>query len=35
VAYADLANGSKATVKKFDGTNWVTVGTADFSDSGA
>jgi hypothetical protein len=32
VAYQD---GSKATVKKFDGANWVTVGTAGFSASGA
>ncbi|MEQ8226284.1 MAG: hypothetical protein ABRQ37_28470, partial [Candidatus Eremiobacterota bacterium] len=31
LAYADMTCGRKATVKKFDGTNWVTVGTAGFS----
>ena len=35
VAYRDdaIANGSKASVMKFDGTNWVNVGTAGFSAS--
>ncbi len=31
LAYQDMTNGRKATVKKFDGTNWVTVGNAGFS----
>ncbi|MEJ0073320.1 MAG: hypothetical protein WDN27_04555 [Candidatus Saccharibacteria bacterium] len=31
VAFQDLGNSSKATVEKFDGTNWVPVGTAGFS----
>ncbi len=31
VAYQDGANGGKASVKKFDGTNWVNVGTPGFS----
>ncbi len=31
LAYCDETCGGKATVKKFDGTNWVTVGTAGFS----
>jgi len=31
VAFRDSINGYKATVKKFDGTNWVTVGNAGFS----
>ncbi len=35
VAYEDIANSDKATVKRFDGTDWVTVGTAGFSESGA
>ncbi len=32
VAYQDVANGSKATVMKFDGSAWVNVGQAGFSD---
>jgi hypothetical protein len=31
VGYTDVANSSKATVKKFDGANWVAVGTIGFS----
>ena len=31
VAYSDGANSQKATVMKFNGTNWVNVGTAGFS----
>jgi hypothetical protein len=31
VAYADVAAGSKATVKKFDGTSWTNLGSAAFS----
>src|SRR5690606_8563375 len=31
VAFRDDANSDKATVMKFDGTDWVTVGTAGFS----
>jgi len=31
VAYQDVANSSKVTVKEFDGTSWVTVGNAGFS----
>ena len=31
VAYNDGSHGKGATVVKFDGTNWVTVGTAEFS----
>ncbi len=31
IAYGDYSKGLKATVKKFDGTNWVTVGTEGFS----
>ncbi|MFP7655182.1 hypothetical protein [Chryseobacterium proteolyticum] len=30
--YRDYVNNSKATVKKFNGTNWETVGTEGFSD---
>jgi hypothetical protein len=33
VAFADGANSNKATVMKFNGTSWVTVGTAGFSAS--
>ena len=39
VVYKDVANSNKASVKRFDGTSWVTVGaigfssgTADYSD---
>ncbi len=31
VVYGDASNGSKATVKKFDGSSWTTVGLAGFS----
>jgi hypothetical protein len=31
VVYSDADNGNKATAKRFDGTNWVTVGTTGFS----
>jgi hypothetical protein len=31
VAYQDVSNNHRATVKKFDGTSWTTVGTAGFS----
>lgn len=31
VAYQDLANSSKTTVMKYDGTNWVSVGNGGFS----
>ena len=31
VAYEDCGNSWKATVMKFDGTNWVNVGNAGFS----
>ncbi len=31
LAYTDYANGQKATVMKFDGTNWMTVGDTGFS----
>ncbi|WP_317897931.1 T9SS type A sorting domain-containing protein [Aurantibacillus circumpalustris] len=31
VVYSDVANSSKATVKKFNGSAWVTVGSAGFS----
>jgi hypothetical protein len=33
VAYSDSINSQKATVMKFNGTSWVTVGNAGFSDS--
>lgn len=32
IVYQDFANSKKATAKKFDGTNWVTVGSIGFSD---
>lgn len=35
VAYQDRENGSKVTVKKYDGSNWVAVGDADVSESTA
>jgi hypothetical protein len=35
VAFADGANGNKATVMEFNGTSWVTVGNAGFSAGGA
>src|SRR5207248_2304740 len=31
VVYQDIANGSRATVKKWNGSSWVTVGSAGFS----
>ena len=31
VAYQDNANGSKATVMKYDGSSWIAVGSAGFS----
>jgi hypothetical protein len=31
VAFQDVVNGNKATVMKFDGSNWVAAGNADFS----
>lgn len=35
LAYRDQANGNKASLQKFDGTNWVYVGGAGLSTSGA
>ncbi len=35
VAYTDAVNSGKATVKKYNGTSWETVGTAGFSVDGA
>jgi hypothetical protein len=35
VAYSDGDNGSKATVMTYDGSNWVNVGSPDFSAGGA
>jgi len=35
VAYSDSTNDAKATVMKYDGENWIPVGTPGFSDSGA
>lgn len=32
IIYQDVANGKKATVMKYNGSNWVNVGTAGFSD---
>jgi hypothetical protein len=34
VAYSDGLSGNKATVMKFDGSNWITVGSAGFSSTG-
>jgi len=35
IAYRDEINAYKASVKKFDGTSWQSVGNADFSVAGA
>lgn len=35
VAFRDFANSNKATVKRFNGTSWVDVGTPGFSGAGA